>query len=113
MTLMLISVNERQAEFGLRMAVGARRTDIALQIAIETLILCVLGCLLGTASGILVLLFVAILMNSDLNLSLFWIVAVGALSIVLGIVSAIYPAVMAMRLNPVQALGAGRPSGLA
>jgi putative ABC transport system permease protein len=104
MNIMLVSVTERTREIGIRMAVGAKTSDIRLQFIIEALTLSLIGGLIGIIFGIL---------GSQL-LSLFagWPTIVSSLSIVLsfgfsglvGIFFGFYPAYKASLLNPIDAL---------
>jgi putative ABC transport system permease protein len=104
MNIMLVSVNERTFEIGLRKALGARRREILVQFLIESAVLCaiggVLGLLLAGALSGLVSATTPIPMtitSGYIALSLF-------VSSVVGIVAGIYPAWRASRLDPVVAL---------
>ncbi|MBN9672088.1 MacB family efflux pump subunit [Roseibium aggregatum] len=105
MNIMLVSVSERVVEIGVRMAVGARQSDIMLQFLIEA----VLVCLTGGALGILTALafgvgFSALGTNFSLVYSadtMLWAVAVSSL---IGVVFGFLPAHNASRLDPVTAL---------
>ncbi|HUQ17871.1 MAG TPA: ABC transporter permease [Candidatus Saccharimonadales bacterium] len=107
MNIMLVSVNERTREIGIRKAVGARRRDILTQFLIEAIGLTglggVLGILLGwgitevvkripQAAGLLVIITPGTV-----------IVAVGV-SVAIGVIFGLYPAMRAARLHPIQAL---------
>ncbi|TYC60693.1 MacB family efflux pump subunit [Rhodobacterales bacterium] len=105
MNIMLVSVSERVMEIGVRMAVGARRSDIMLQFLIEA----VLVCLIGGALGILTALSFGLifpLFGSNFTLiystnTMLWAVAVSSM---IGIVFGFLPARNASRLDPVVAL---------
>jgi putative ABC transport system permease protein len=105
MNIMLVSVTERTREIGLRKAVGAKRRDILMQFLIESVVLSLIGGLLGIAIGALAAWGISQL-QSDL------IAVVTAQSIILatsfsaavGLFFGIYPATRAARLNPIEAL---------
>lgn len=106
MNIMLVSVTERTREIGIRMAVGARRTDILSQFLAESsaisLIGGILGALIGTGlskiiSNISADLFKAYVPNSAIFTAL-------TVALVTGIISGIYPAFKASRLDPIEAL---------
>lgn len=106
MNIMLVSVTERTREIGLRKAVGAHNSDILLQFLIESLMLCVLGGLvgIGISYGIAFVL-------SDMPFMPFGIVIeYWALALALGVSSAsgfifgLYPAWRATKLDPIDAL---------
>ena len=107
MNIMLVSVNERTREIGIRKAVGARRRDILSQFLIEAVGLTGLGGILGIllgwgitevvkripqATGLLVIITPGTV-----------IVAVGV-SVAIGVIFGLYPAMRAARLHPIQAL---------
>jgi putative ABC transport system permease protein len=104
MNLLLLSVTQRTREVGLRMALGARRSDIALQFVVEAVLLSLLGGLIGAVAGV----FISASLESVLN----WSTVVSPLSTVLaivvaavlGIVSGVYPAQRAAQLDPIEAL---------
>ena len=104
MNTMLISVNERKKEIGIKKAIGSTNFSIMLEFLIEALIIVLISCILGIAAGGLISYF---LMNSygislvidikSLLLSVFFTVLVGG-------VFGIYPAYKASRLSPVESL---------
>ena len=105
MNIMLVSVTERTREIGVRMAVGARRGDILQQFLIES----VLVCLLGGVLGICVALALGLLLElADVGFSLVFsvgsIVAAFAVSSLIGIGFGFLPARRAAQLDPVEAL---------
>ena len=105
MNIMLVSVTERTGEIGVRMAVGARQSDIQQQFLIEAVLVCLLGGLLGIA---LALGFGALFRHFSNNFTLaFSSSAMGAAflcSTLIGVVFGFLPARSAARLNPVEAL---------
>ncbi len=106
MNIMLVSVTERTAEIGVRMAVGARQSDIMQQFLIEAVLVCVLGGFLG----VLFAFGVGGLINrfGGENFSVIYsplsIIAAFVCSTLIGVVFGFLPARNAARLNPVDAL---------
>ena len=107
MNIMLVTVNERTREIGIRKAVGARRQDIAVQFLIESIALTGLGGVLGIVLGWSITQAVGrIPQASALNLLITpgtVIIAVGV-SVAIGVIFGLYPAMRAARLHPIQAL---------
>ncbi|MEW6108032.1 MAG: ABC transporter permease [Nitrospirota bacterium] len=104
MNIMLISVNERQQEIGLRRAVGATRGDILLQFLIEALFTTAMGGIIGVLAGFVV--SKSLFLVAHLPIVISWIpFAVGSIfSIVIGLVFGIQPARKAAALEPVDAM---------
>jgi len=105
MNIMLVSVSERVGEIGVRMAVGARRSDILNQFLIEAVLVCLVG---GVAGIGLALGFGALFAYSGSNFTLIYsttsIVAAVACSSLIGVGFGYLPARNASRLDPVAAL---------
>ena len=107
MNIMLVTVNERTREIGIRKAVGARRRDIMWQFLIESIALTGIGGVLGILLGWGITQAVALIPQAS-GLTLLItpatvIIAVGV-SVGIGIVFGLYPAMRAARLHPIQAL---------
>ncbi|MFD1330760.1 MacB family efflux pump subunit [Methylopila musalis] len=105
MNIMLVSVSERTSEIGVRIAVGARRSDIMRQFLIEAVLVCLLGGLAGV--GLALAFGVgATALGSSYAFVYSWtsIVAACVSSSVIGIVFGFVPARNAARLDPVAAL---------
>ncbi len=104
MNIMLVSVTERTREIGLRMALGAKRSDIRNQFLVEAAVLCVIGGSIGLtlAEGLSIVLANALDFPVVVSLS----TAVGAVlfSACIGLVFGSYPAMRASRLSPIEAL---------
>lgn len=104
MNIMLVSVTERTREIGLRKAVGATRTDILIQFLIESMLLALVGGIIGIVFGIGIVWLVVSLAKWPLVISP-WVVALAtAVSAGIGIVFGSYPAAKAARLSPIDAL---------
>ena len=104
MNIMLVSVTERTREIGVRMAIGARRSDIRSQFLIESIIISGLGGLLGVLVGVGGAKIIAMSTDFETVLSLHSIVLAMSFSAMVGIFFGWYPAQRAAKLNPIEAL---------
>ncbi|GKX58439.1 MacB family efflux pump subunit [Leminorella grimontii] len=105
MNIMLVSVTERTREIGVRMAVGARGSDIMQQFLIEAVLVCLLGGALGVglALGIGVI-FHQLVSSFSMIYSVTSIVAAFVCSTMIGVVFGFFPARRAARMDPINAL---------
>ena len=104
LSVMLISIGERLYEIGLRKAIGATDTEVFLQFLLEAIVLSLIGGMLGAASGIGVTLLAGSFIPSGLPVHLGGLLAAIGISVMLGLVYGIYPALKASRLSPVDSL---------
>ena len=107
MNIMLVSVNERTREIGIRKAVGARRQDIMVQFLIESMALTGIGGVLGILLGWSITLVVGLIPQASglvLVITTGTVMIAVGVSVAIGVVFGLYPAVRAARLHPIQAL---------
>jgi putative ABC transport system permease protein len=104
MNIMLMVVSERTREIGLRKALGARRADILAQMLTESVVLSVLGGIVGTVLGASVALLIASFTPIPAAIEP-WSVALGiSITALVGLTFGLYPAMRAARLDPIEAL---------
>ncbi len=105
MNIMLVSVTERTREIGVRKAIGARRRDIVAQFLMEAVALTGTGGLIGIAfSALVILLMSAVFPSLHAEVPTWAVVAGIVTSVGVGVFFGVWPAVMASRLDPVEAL---------
>jgi putative ABC transport system permease protein len=104
MNIMLVSVAERTHEIGIRKSIGARRKDILRQFLIEAATLSTVGAMIGIALGISAAKVIAWRTPLPAAVAPWSLVAATLLGTVVGIVSGVYPARRASRLDPIEAL---------
>lgn len=105
MNIMLVSVVERTREIGIRIAVGARQSDILQQFLIEAVMVSLLGGLLGIGLALLIGFVFSLFVESfQMHFSLFSILMAFGCSSLIGILFGYLPARNAARLDPVEAL---------
>jgi putative ABC transport system permease protein len=104
MNIMLVSVTERTREIGLRKAVGARRETILSQFLLESVVMCVVGGILGILLGSVAVIGVASLLKVPPLVNSQAIVLSFLFSAMVGLFFGLYPAMRASRLQPIEAL---------
>jgi len=109
MNVMLIAVNQRVREVGLRKAVGARNPEIISQFLIESATISSLGGIIGIIAGIILAFLASVIIQA---LDYYWPLIISPVSIfiafgvsvLIGIIFGIYPARKASRISPMEAL---------
>lgn len=106
MNIMLVSVAERTHEIGVRKAVGASNMNIFLQFLFESLILCIIGGIGGLALGYAFAFLISIITPFAPFINVQICLAALAISIIVGTIFGLYPAIKASRRNPIDSLKA-------
>lgn len=105
MNIMLVSVAERTREIGVRMAVGARSSDILQQFLIEAVLVCLIGGTIGIILSFAIgFIFNSVVTSFAMNFSATAIVAAFSFSSIIGIIFGYFPARRAAQLDPIYAL---------
>lgn len=104
MNIMLVSVTERTKEIGIRKAIGARQKDVLTQFLIEAVAVTAIGGAIGVVTGFGLAYLIAALIGFPLLISV-WAAVMGVgISSLVGIISGLWPAWRAARLDPIEAL---------
>ncbi len=104
MNIMLVSVTERTKEIGIRMAIGAKASDIRIQFLIESFLLSVIGGIIGVILGVVGAKAIQIFSEMSISISGFSIALSLGFSGAIGVLFGYYPAYKASLLNPIDAL---------
>ena len=109
MNIMLISVNQRIREVGLRKAVGARNRHIITQFLMESVFITLVGGIIGIIIGIIIAFLASVIINAlgydwEFLISLSSVLLATFVSIAIGLIFGIYPARKASRVSPMEAL---------
>lgn len=104
MNIMIVSVTERTREIGVRKALGAKKTTIAVQFFIETLVIGQLGGIVGSIFGLLIGYIISSLIGFTFVIPWSAIVWAFVVSFLVAIASGLYPAIKAAKLDPIEAL---------
>lgn len=109
MNIMLVSVNERIAEIGLRKSIGARKKDIKLQFILEALGLTFVGALIGIGIGAFLAWIVAVVAQAqdfawDYSVPIWSVILSCVMAFIIGLAFGYYPARKASELDPIDAL---------
>lgn len=104
MNIMLATVLERTREIGVRRAVGATQNDIMRQFLVEAVTICLIGCVIGLATGLILARAISFYADWPTVVSAYSIVLAVSVSTTVGIVFGLYPARKAAQLDPIEAL---------
>lgn len=104
MNIMLVSITERTREIGTRKALGATNSSIRLQFIIESIVICMLGGLMGIGLGILIGNIGAALLGYSATISASTVLIAVSFSMAIGVFFGYYPANKAAKLDPIEAL---------
>jgi putative ABC transport system permease protein len=106
MNIMLVSVTERTREIGIRKSLGARRSDIMMQILIEAVIMAFAGGAIGVGTGAVVTKILTATLGVTLRVTPAYVILSVFVSGAVGVISGWYPASKAAKLDPIVALRA-------
>ncbi len=104
MNIMLVSITERTREIGTRKALGAKNSSIRFQFIIESMILCLIGGILGILAGFLLGAIAASILGYSAAVPVAAIIIAVGFSMIIGIFFGYYPANKAARMDPIEAL---------
>ena len=104
MNIMLVTVVERTKEIGIRKALGAKNKDILKQFLFESVILTLLGGIIGIILGFILGILGGRIVGIKPVFSLFSIILSMSISVVVGVIFGVSPARKAAQLNPIDAL---------
>ena len=104
MNIMLATVLERTREIGIRRAIGARQSDIVRQFLIEAVLISIVGGLIGIAAGFSGSRVIALIAGWSTVVTAVSILVAFGVSVFIGLLFGIYPAVQAAKLDPIEAI---------
>ncbi|HBB18746.1 MAG: hypothetical protein A3J94_08710 [Syntrophus sp. RIFOXYC2_FULL_54_9] len=101
LSIMILIVNERRVEIGIRRAVGSTKRDIILQFLMESSFISVSGGAIGMAAGFLMSLAIARILSYPVSVSALGLLTAFAASVASGVLAGIYPSLKATTIHPV------------
>jgi len=104
MNIMLVTVTERTREIGISKALGATRRNILIQFLTEAVVICQMGGIVGIILGIIVGNIVSLIIGGSFIIPWAWIILGFTVCMIVGLISGLYPALKASRLDPIESL---------
>jgi len=104
MNMMLVSVTERTREIGTRKALGAPNKWIMMQFLVESILISFMGSFMGLVLGVGLSQIGGVIFEQNVPISIWTVVVSVSVAIVVGILSGLFPAIKAMKLDPIDAL---------
>jgi len=104
MNIMLASVTERTREIGIRRAIGAKRRQIISQFLIETVVLSIVGGIIGMGVGVIIPVLITYFAGMPTVITPASIIFPLAISFIIGVIFGLYPAIRAAKVDPIVAL---------
>ena len=104
MNIMYVTVTERTKEIGLRMSIGAKNSAILLQFLTESIILSLIGGVLGLLLGVALSYVVDLIMSLPFIVNVLWMIISFVSCAILGLIAGFFPALKASRTDPINAL---------
>jgi putative ABC transport system permease protein len=104
LSIMILIVNERKVEIGIRRAVGSRKKDILTQFLIESIFISLLGGTAGVTAGMILSLLVSIIADFPFTASLMNLIIALSASVLVGLIAGVYPSFKATSYQPVEVL---------
>lgn len=104
MTVMIVSVNERTKEIGIKKSIGAKKSNILFEFIIEAFAISVLGCIIGCIVGLIFVGSGCYLFDIPFFVSVDKILFYSVITVGIGTIFGVYPAIVASNLKPIDAL---------
>ena len=102
--MMLVSVTERTREIGTRKALGAPNKWIMFQFLVESILISFMGSFMGLVLGVGLSQIGGVIFDKNVPISMWTVIISVSVAIVVGIASGLFPAIKAMKLDPIDAL---------